>query len=120
MLEIARWEDQWDQIVVNDLNIGNAVDRQNGPGESNWQHIWRVQIWTFRRLRDEEKVKNAIMAAKMHDVVVKEQKLADMEERERKLQYGERENEVSKQKDGMIGAHSRDHESSYDDLKAFS
>ncbi|KAI9653308.1 MAG: hypothetical protein M1821_007632 [Bathelium mastoideum] len=86
MLEIAKGEDQWDRILWNKFKVGSAPKRKFIPWGSQWDHPWRRQIWVLRRLRDEEKVKNAILAAKMHDIVVQEQKLADEEEKERALQ----------------------------------
>ncbi|KAL9062963.1 MAG: hypothetical protein Q9157_008508 [Trypethelium eluteriae] len=79
MLLVATQEDQWDQIVEKEFNLGNMPGPDNKYPRLTWRHVWYRQIWMMRRLHEEEKVKNALMAAKMHDVVVKEQKLADDE-----------------------------------------
>ena len=86
MIEISKWEDQWDHIVRNGFEVGSLPAQKDVAEEPKWQDEWKNQLWMWRRLRDEEKVKNAILAAKMHDVVVQEQELADEEAKERLLQ----------------------------------
>ena len=87
MHAIANWEDQWDQIVAQEIDAENVVSRQTVPQKPLWRQEWGLEIEIIKRYRDEQRLKNAILAAKMHDVVVREQNLANEEEQqERRLQ----------------------------------
>ncbi|KAL9090688.1 MAG: hypothetical protein Q9165_005176 [Trypethelium subeluteriae] len=79
MLTIATQEDQWDRIIEKEFNLGSMPGPDTKHPRLTWRHEWHQQVWMMKRLREEEKVKNALMAAKMHDAVVEEQKLADEE-----------------------------------------
>ena len=79
-LKMAQEEDRWDKILREKCGVGDTKGKRMTVVERSWAAVTRDALYeTSRKLRAEHS-RNALIASKMHEIIVKETALA-MEER---------------------------------------